>query len=250
MNRLEGKVALVTGAASGIGRATAIRLASEGATVACLDLALDGCKATAADIENTGGTATARSCDVSAPDDVGAAVEAAAADHGRIDVVCNIAGIGRFANSHEVSVEEWQRIIGVNLTGTFLMCRAALPHLLEGGGAIVNTASNAGLQGVPYSAAYCASKGGVVQLTRSLAWEYIRRGVRVNAIAPGGVDTPIQKDFTELPEGASYKDLARIMSPMGNAQPEEVASLFAYLASDEARYVTGAIMSIDGGLTA
>ena len=248
--RLTGKRAFVTGAASGIGRATAIRLAAEGASVACVDLQLDLCEKTAAEIEGAGGQATANRCDVSDPASVAEAVEAAAGALGGLDAVCNIAGIGKFASTHEMPVEEWQRIVGVNLTGTFLVCRAALPHLLEGGGVIVNTASNAGLQGIPYSAAYCASKGGVVQLTRALAWEYVKRGVRVNAIAPGGVDTPIQKDFMELPEGASYKELARIMSPMGNAQPEEVAGLFAYLTSDEARYITGAIMSIDGGLTA
>jgi NAD(P)-dependent dehydrogenase (short-subunit alcohol dehydrogenase family) len=144
--------------------------------------------------------------------------------------------------------EEWQRIIDVNLTGSFLMAQAVLPHLLEGGGNIVNVASNAGLMGQPYSAAYCASKGGVVQLTRALAEEYLRRGVRVNAVAPGGIATPMQSSF-QLPEGADRKALHKVISPLGNSEPEEVAGLVAFIASQEGRYMTGAIVSIDGGLT-
>jgi NAD(P)-dependent dehydrogenase (short-subunit alcohol dehydrogenase family) len=121
--------------------------------------------------------------------------------------------------------------------------------LLETGGTIVNTASTAGLMAQPYSAAYCASKGGVVQLTKALSWEYIERGVRVNAVAPGGVDTPIIKDFG-YPEGVSNKIMRKLMSPMGFCKPEEVAGVFAFLASDESRFITGAIFSIDGGITA
>jgi len=167
---------------------------------------------------------------------------------GRISVVCNIAGIGSFAHTTEATVEHWSKIIDVNLTGTFLVCRTCLPYLLDGGGVIVNTASTAGLMGQPYSAAYCASKGGVVMLTKALAVEYIKRGVRVVAIAPGGVDTPIINSFA-LPEDADYKLVAKIMSPMGVAKPEDLASLFAYVASDEAHYMTGSIVTMDGGLT-
>ena len=135
-------------------------------------------------------------------------VDAAVDDLGRPSVLVNCAGIGKFANAHDMAFEDWSRIIAVNLTGTFLMAQAVLPHLLEGGGNIVNIASNAGLMGQPYSAAYCASKGGVVQLTRALAEEYLRRGVRVNCIAPGGMATPLQKSFRQLPEGAD-PDTAR-----------------------------------------
>ena len=243
MGRLEGKVAVVTGASSGIGRATALRLAAEGASVACADIAADGAARTAKEIDSV-----SFACDVSDAASVAALVASVVDQLGQLDVVCNIAGIGKFAHTHEASLEEWDRIIGVNLTGTFLMCRAALPHLLGRGGAIVNTASTAGIQGQPYSAAYCASKGGVAMLTKALAWEYVDRGVRVNAVAPGGIETPIMKDFG-FPEGANMKLMAKMMTPLGFGQPEEVAGVFAFLASDEARYMTGSIVTIDGGMT-
>jgi NAD(P)-dependent dehydrogenase (short-subunit alcohol dehydrogenase family) len=248
--RLASKVCVVTGAGSGIGRATAVRFAEEGATVAALDVAMEGAEKTAAQIgEASGGMARAYQCDVSDAESVAATMAQVMADLGKVDVLANIAGIGKFAHSHEAPLSEWDRILAVNLTGTFLMCRAVLPHFLAtGGGAIVNTASTAGLIGQPYSAAYCASKGGVVLLTKALATEYIERGIRVNAVAPGGVDTPILKDFG-YPEGASPQLFNKIITPMGFSQPEEIAGAFAYLASDEARYITGAVLSIDGGIT-
>jgi NAD(P)-dependent dehydrogenase (short-subunit alcohol dehydrogenase family) len=164
-------------------------------------------------------------------------------------VLVNCAGIGRFAHSHEQPPEEWERIIGVNLTGTFLMCRATIPYLLDGGGNIVNIASNAGLMGQPYSAAYCASKAGVVNLTKALAAEYLRRAVRVNCVAPGGIDTPLQSVFAQFPEGVDLKAFRKFISPLGNSTPEEIATTIAYVASDDARYMVGAIVSVDGGIT-
>jgi len=248
MHRFEGRTAVVTGAGSGLGRATAVRLAEEGAAVACLDLALDAARQTAAAIGDRGGQAGAYGVDVSDPISVREVVAAAAKDLGRPSVLVNCAGIGKFAHSHEMPFEDWSRIIGVNLTGSFLMAQAVLPHMLDGGGAIVNIASNAGLMGQPYSAAYCASKGGVIQLTRALADEYLSRGVRVNAVAPGGMATPMQKSF-RLPDGADPNLIRKLMTPLGNARPEEIANLVAFVASDEARYMTGSIVSIDGGLT-
>lgn len=249
MNRFTGKSAIVTGAASGIGRATALRLGSEGAAVACLDLAADAVEETAAKITAEGGRAVAVACDVSRSDAVSEAVERAVSEHGAPDVVCNIAGIGRFYHSVDMAAADWDRIIAVNLTGTFLVCQAALRHMLDRGGVIVNTASTSGLMAQPYQAAYCASKGGVVMLTKALAIEYWDRRVRINAICPGGVDTPIIKDFADMPEGADMNRLARYMSPMGFCQPEDLASLFAYVASDEAHYMTGSILTMDGGIT-
>lgn len=247
--RFESRTALVTGAGSGLGRATAAKLASEGAQVACLDLSADTAEKTAEAIRGSGHTARSYAVDVADPASVSAAVEAAAGDLGRPQVLVNCAGIGGFGHSHEVAFDEWQRILAVNLSGTFLMCQSALTHMLDGGGAIVNIASNAGVHGIAYSAAYCASKGGVVQLTRALSEEYVARGIRVNAIAPGGIETPMQKGF-RMPEGADLARFAKIRSALGNSQPEEIAGLIAFVASDEGRYVAGAILSMDGGITA
>lgn len=249
MGQFDGRVALVTGAGSGLGRATAIQLAAEGAAVAGLDIVSDGVEKTVAEIAEAGGTARAYTVDVSKPDSVRPAVKTAAADLGRPSLVFNCAGIGRFSHSEETPFEEWQKIIGVNLTGTFLVAQAAIPYLLDGGGSIVNIASNAGLMGQPYSAAYCASKGGVVNLTRALADEYIKRGIRVNAIAPGGIETPLQNAFTEMPEGVTWKEFRKVISPLGNSQPEEIAKIAIFVASDACRYMTGSIVSVDGGLT-
>jgi NAD(P)-dependent dehydrogenase (short-subunit alcohol dehydrogenase family) len=251
MGRLNGKVAIVTGTSSGIGRATAVRLAEEGARVACLDLADDENEKTAVRIRESGGTASAHTCNVAEQASVQSAVGAAMAEHGGVDVLCNIAGIGKFANSHDQPLAEWDRIIAVNLTGTWLMCQAVLPHMLERNqGVILNTASTAGIMGQPFSAAYCASKGGVVLLTKALATEYVRKNLRFNAVAPGGIQTAIIKDFSTLPEGADFTLLQKITLPDDQwGQPEEVAGVFAFLASDEGRYVNGAVFTIDGGLT-
>ncbi|HEX3794461.1 MAG TPA: SDR family NAD(P)-dependent oxidoreductase [Acidimicrobiales bacterium] len=250
--RYVGKVALVTGAGSGIGRATARRLAAEGAAVACLDVAEDAIAAVAEEINreaaDAGGRAIALRCDVTDEDVVASVVAQAGQELGQITNLCNIAGIGGFSHTPEQSLAGWNKILAVNLTGTFLMCREVLPGMIEHGGAIVNTVSTAGMIGQPYSAAYCASKGGVKLLTKALAVEYMARGVRVNGVAPGGVDTPIIHNFGP-PADADYTLIARLMTPLGFAFPHEIAGAFAYLGSNEAAYVTGAILSIDGAIS-
>jgi NAD(P)-dependent dehydrogenase (short-subunit alcohol dehydrogenase family) len=249
MGQFDGRVALVTGAGSGLGKATAKQLAREGAGVACLDIVTDAVEKTVGEIGEAGGNARAYTVDVSDPGSVKPAVESAAKDLGRPSLVFNCAGIGRFSHSEETDFGEWSKIIGVNLTGTFLVSQAALPHLLDGGGSIINIASNAGLMGQPYSAAYCASKGGVVNLTRALADEFLKRRVRVNCLAPGGIETPLQNEFTKMPEGVTWKEFRKVMTPLGNSQPEEIANIAIFIASDACRYMTGAIVSVDGGLT-
>lgn len=243
--RFVGRTAIVTGAGSGLGRAVAARIAAEGGKVACLDLAGDAVTETARDVGNG---ARGYRTDVSDPASVAAAVTAAATDLGRPSVVVTCAGIGKFAHTVDLSFADWSRIIAVNLSGTFLVAQAALPYLLNGGGSITTIASNAGLQGVPYGQAYCASKGGVIQLTRSLAAEFLAHGVRVNCVAPGGIKTPLQRAF-ELPQGGDPEHLRRLMTPLGRSKPEEVAALVAFIASDEGRYMSGAIVPFDGGLT-
>ncbi len=246
--RFTGKVAVVTGAGSGIGQAVALRLAAEGASVAALDIAEEGLRSTVEQITAAGGRGTAITCDVTSEESVIAAVAATVEALGPPTVVCNVAGIGGFFNTVDMPLERWEKILAVNLTGTFLVCKATLPHLLEHGGCIVNVASNTALMGQAYSAAYCASKAGVLMFSKALAAEYLSRGVRVNVIAPGGVDTPLVGTF-ELPEGADFNELKKIMSPLGFATPAEMAGSVAFLASDESSYTTGAVLSVDGGLT-
>lgn len=247
--RFEDRVAVVTGSASGIGRATAGRLAAEGATVIAVDRDAAGLAATVTGIVDAGGRAEARELDVSDPDACTALIDRVAADHQRLDVLANVAGVLRFAHAADHSRADWDQTLAVNLSGPWFLMQAALPHLEATRGNIVNVASAAGLVGQPYSAAYGASKGGLVVLTKSLAVEYGSRKVRVNCICPGQVDTNLLADFT-FPEGADERLLVKLLPLVRGAVPAEIATLIAYLASDEARYVTGAAWPIDGGQTA
>jgi NAD(P)-dependent dehydrogenase (short-subunit alcohol dehydrogenase family) len=248
--RHEDTRAIVTGAGSGIGRATALRLAAEGAAVACLDV--KGHDETVADIAANGGRARGYECDVTDADAVSRTVDLAFSELDGLNVVCNIAGIGQFYRTETLDPAVFDRIIAVNLRGTFLVCRYSLPHLLEAGaGVIVNTTSVSGIVGNPWNAAYAASKGGVLMLTKALAAEYRNRGVRVNGVAPGMVATDLSAGFSDFfaREKIDVSEFGR-GSPIRAAHPDEIAAAFAYLASSDANYVSGAILVLDGGSTA
>lgn len=233
--RFAGKVALVTGAASGIGAATAELFRQQGADVVGVDLAGDGVDVLRGDVTD--------------PASVSAFVAEAAARHGGLDVVANVAGIVRFSKVEETTLADWQAHLAVNLTGPFLVSQAAIPHLAERRGNIVNVASIAGLKGQAYTAAYCASKGGLVLLTKSMALELVDRGVRVNCVCPGGVDTPlIGGVVSSIPADGDPRLMARLDSLIPRmVTPIEVAEAIAYLASDVASMVTGTALVIDGG---
>lgn len=252
--RFAGKVALVTGAASGIGRATAERLAREGAQVLACDInaaLLESEVSRLTDAADANGLRiVAHPLDVTDVDACNAAVAAAVADHGRLDVLCNVAGTLFLKHFTEISDAEWHRQMAINLHGAFYLCRAAMPHLLESAGNIVNVASIAGSVGIPYGAVYSASKGALLMLSKALAVEYGSRGVRVNAICPGSVATPLVAGFSP-PEDADFNLLSRLMPLLPeHGQPEGIAATIAFIASDEARFMTGSGVVIDGGQTA
>ncbi len=248
--RFDGRAAIVTGAASGIGRATAVRLAADGARVTCADVA-PAVEETVELIRAAGGTAVAATVDVREEASVAAGVATATAAHGPTTILANVAGVLRFAHTHELAVEEWDRLLDVNLRGPFLMARAVIPQMLdEGGGVITNVASSAGMFGQAFMVHYCASKGGVVLLTKSLAWEYLKRNIRVNAISPGGVETAMTGSVV-FPEGIDFGLIAKTMAVDNKMMdPSEPAALIAYLSSDEAAAINGAVIPIDHAVTA
>ena len=243
MNRFTGKVVIITGGASGIGAATASLMASEGAKLVLADIN----KQSAQDIAGALPHAVAVACDVSKQDDVSKLIATAIREFGQIDVLFNNAGIGSYGNSAEMSAQQWENVIAVDLHGVFYACHEAIPHM-KSGSCIVNTASISGLFGDYRFAAYNAAKGAVINYTRALAMDHARDGIRVNALCPGLVDTPITADAKDIP--GLYEDwTGRI--PMGRAaKPEEMAEVVAFLASDAASYMTGSIVVADGGTTA
>ncbi len=246
MQRFAGKVALVTGAGSGIGRAVAERLVAEGASVLGVDVDGERLRSTK---EAVGGGLSVLEADLGDPEACRSAVDACVGQFGALDVLGNVAGVFRAHHAVEVTPDEYRRVMAVNIDAYFFLAQAAIPHLLERNGNIVNVASNSGLQGIPYAVPYAISKGGVVQLTRALAVEFLKRPLRVNAIAPAGTNTNIATSAT-FPADMDPALMGRMAGLRGMAEPEEVAGVFAFLASDEARSVTGAVYTIDNGLTA
>jgi len=249
MNRFEGKVAFVTGAAGGIGRATGVRLASEGASVYLVDVAAEGLEETAKLCEELGAEVVFSLCDVSNESEVQSNVRACVDRFGRLDTLCNIAGILLLDHFDKITAEQFRRVLEVNLVGTFMLAQAAMPHLLKTKGSIVNTSSTSALAGMPYGSAYGTSKGGVSALTRTLAVEFGKRGVRCNAVNPGSIKTAMMGSG-QLPEDADPQLLMRAMSIGPPRGPEVVAATIALLASEDGIHINGEEIRVDGGTLA
>lgn len=247
--RFDGKVALITGAASGIGRAVSVRLATEGARVYGVDIDHDALDGTAERISGTGGRFDALPADLTDPEACRAVVRRCVERAGRLDVLGNIAGIAASSHVTDVTVEQYRRMMAVNADAAFFLCQAAVPHLLETSGSIVNLASIAGLMGQAYTVVYCMSKGALIQLTRALAMEFVKTDLRVNAIAPAGVDTPLVHSFA-IPDDVDFELMQPYMGHRGMADADELAAAFAFVASSEARSMHGAVLSMDNGITA
>lgn len=248
--RFAGRAGILTGAASGIGRATALRLSAEGARLLLVDLAEDGLAETLRLIEEQNGPdgpeAAVHPADVSDEAAVRGAVEAAAARFGAIDLLVNVAGFHRVVPLEDITLDYWNRQFAVNAAGTMLFCREAMPHLEAAGGVVVNTASTSATHAHPAMAAYAASKGAVLAFTLSLAAEVWKRGVRVLAVSPGGVATPLTRAVS-FPENADGSYYARITPPVAMGEPEEIAAAIAFAASDDGAFVRGVELRVDGG---
>lgn len=250
MTRFNDRIVLITGAASGIGKASAERIANEGGTVVCVDRQEQAVGEVADAIVQSGGKATAMVCDITDQAAVNTTVANTVEQYGKLNALCNIAGALRFDNTLEVTMEDFEQIMRVNCFGTFMMCQAAIPHLLETKGFIVNMASTAALGAHAWTAAYSSSKGAVLALTKCLAVEYHLKGLNCNAICPAGVETPMVAAAAEqLPEGADMRLLTKVMSLDGSfAPPGDVAGAVAFLACEDANFINGDYIRTDGGL--
>jgi meso-butanediol dehydrogenase / (S,S)-butanediol dehydrogenase / diacetyl reductase len=249
LRRFDGRAALVTGASSGIGRAVALRLAAEGASVLACDIDAAGLDSLGKEVLEDAGKIVGRVTDVRDRSECFAAVEDAVAEFGRLDVLGNVAGILRTGHATDVPEDEYRLMFAVNTDAYFFLAQAAIPHLLATRGNIVNIASSSGLIGGAYTVPYCMTKGAVVQLTRALAMEFLKKKIRINAIAPGGTETALVA-ATVFPDDVDYELIGRYTVPRRPAKPADIARLFAFVASDDGRNIHGAILSSDGGVTA
>lgn len=246
---MTGKFALVTGAASGLGRGTALALARAGANICIVDVNPAGLEETAAAARELGREVVVHPADLSIAENCAAAVDAAIAEFGHLDALCNVAGLIMFTNTPEMKIADWNKTIAVNLSAPFHLCQAAIPHLLAREGAIVNVASTAAYIGEAYAAAYCASKAGLLQLTKAMAMEYMKKPIRINAVAPGGMMTNIGNNL-KMPEGVDYELIKRFSGMRGLVEVDDVAEMIAYLASEAGRGFHGSCITMDRGITA
>jgi NAD(P)-dependent dehydrogenase (short-subunit alcohol dehydrogenase family) len=246
---MTGKAALVTGAASGLGRATALALARAGAWVCVVDVNPAGLEETASEIRALGREALVYAADLAVTEHCSGAVTATVEAFGRLDALCNVAGLIIFTNSTEMAVADWNKTLAVNLSAPFHLSQAAIPHLLAQDGAIVNVVSTASFIGEAYAAAYCASKAGLLQMTKSMAMEYMHKPIRINAVAPGGMATNIAANL-RMPAGADLALIKRFSGLRGLVEVDDVAAMIAHLASDAGRAFHGACVTMDRGITA
>ena len=247
--RLEGKVAIITGAASGIGRATALLFSEEGAKVVVCDVDAERGVKVRDEIVERGGDAIFVRADVTKAEDVRRLVKETVKKYGRIDVLVNNAGIASIGTVLDVPEEEWDRVLAVNLKGPFLCSKYVVPEMIKaGGGVIVNVASVLGLVGSRGEAAYCASKGGLVALTRAMALDFAEHNIRVNCVCPGSVETPMREHVLAKKAKKESRSTGEAEIPLGRvARPEEIARAILFLASDDSSYATGSILVVDGG---
>jgi NAD(P)-dependent dehydrogenase (short-subunit alcohol dehydrogenase family) len=246
---MKGKAVLVTGAASGLGRATALALGRAGADVCVVDVNLTGLADIGSQLQSLGVRALPHATDLAVRDNCLAAVAAAYAAFGRLDALCNVAGIIVMCNAHEMRSVDFEKTIAVNLSAPFWLMQAAIPHLLQTQGAVVNVTSSAASVGEAYAAAYCATKAGLTQMTKALAMEYVHKPIRFNCVAPGGMATNIANSI-KMPEGVDYTLIKRYSGLRGLVEVDDVADMIAFLASDAASGYHGACINIDRGITA
>jgi NAD(P)-dependent dehydrogenase (short-subunit alcohol dehydrogenase family) len=246
---MKGKAALVTGAASGLGRSTAFALGRAGADVCVVDVNAAGLEETGAQLRALGVRTLQHATDLSVRDNCVAAIAAAVAEFGRLDALCNVAGIIVMCNAHEMRAIDYEKTLAVNLSAPFYLMQAAIPHLLQTQGAVVNVTSSAAFVGEAYAAAYCAAKAGLTHMTKALAMEYVHKPIRFNAVAPGGMATNIGNTI-KMPEGVDYALVKRYTGLRGLVEVDDVAEMIAFLASDAGRSYHGACISIDRGVTA
>lgn len=251
--KLQDRVAVITGAGSGIGQAMALQFAREGARILAADINGDAAQQTVGMVTDAGGTCQSYPVDVTQPEQVRAMIDQALATYGQLDILCNNAGIGSTTDVVDCEPEDWDRVMTVNVKSVFLGCKYAVPHMVQQQrGVIINTASVAGMVGIVKRAAYCASKGAVIALTRQVAVEYVKQGIRVNCLCPGTVDSPwVERLLAQADDRVAARQALEARQPMGRlGTPEEVAAAALYLASDDAAFITGTGLVLDGGWTA